>query len=352
MNLDTSKAIKSVSYNGAELQIAGRNILTVNAPTGSTVTATKDSEVKTAVENNGVWTFKGLEAGTWTITASLGSYSQTYTREFVDEMTVDVTYVSSTLNDNSWSVIGEISDAGQAENWWSVGDIKNETLSGTWGILNVSGLTVGAYIIGFNHNSGKEGTNRIHFKFGKIDGVQAAFCDSSYNSSGSGIMFHMNSSNSNSGGWKNSYMRVTLLGNNNGPSSPLSGSLMACVSAELRAALKATTKYSDNTGGGSNTASYVTATTDYFWLLAEFEIFGTRSSANSYEQYEQAQYQYYKAGNAKIHYRHDARTTAVHVWLRSVNASSSSSFCYVNTSGTAYNLHAGYSLGCAPAFAA
>ena len=328
------------------------NTLTVNAPAGSTVTATKDGEAKTAAENNGVWVFKGLEAGTWTITASLGSYSQTYTREFVDEMTINVTYVSSTLNDNSWSVIGEISDAGQAANWWSVGDIKNETLSGTWGILNVSGLTVGAYIIGFDHNSGKEGTNRIHFKFGKISGTQIAFCDSSYNSSGSGTMFHMNSSATNSGGWKNSYMRVTLLGNNNGPSSPLSGSLMACISAELRSVLKATTKYSDNTGGGSNTASYVTATTDYFWLLAEFELFGTRSYANSVEQNNQQQYQYYKAGNAKIHYRHDARTTAVVTWLRSVYASYSNGFCIVNAGGTANGYAAAYSLGCAPAFAA
>lgn len=328
------------------------NILTVTAPTGSTVTATKDGEVKTTAEDNGVWVFKGLEAGTWTITASLGSYSQTYTREFVDEMTIDVTYVSSTLDDNSWSVIGEISDAGQAENWWSVGDIKYETLSGTWGILSVAGLSVGVYIIGFNHNSSREGTNRIHFKFGKISGTQIAFCDSSYNSSGSGTMFRMNSSRSNSGGWKSSYMRVTLLGNDKGPSSPLSGSLMACVSAELRAVLKATTKYSDNTGGSSTTSSYVTATTDYFWLLAEFEVFGTRSNANSTEQHYQAQYQYYKAGNAKIHYRHDARTTAVYTWLRSVRASASFFFCVVSTDGTANRYDADYSLGCAPAFAA
>lgn len=328
------------------------NILTVNAPAGSTVTATKGGEIKTAVENNGVWTFKGLEAGTWTITASLGSYSQTYTREFVDEMTVDVTYVSSTLDNNSWSVIGEISDAGQAENWWSVGDIKYETLSGTWGILSVAGLSVGVYIIGFNHNSSREGTNRIHFKFGKISGTQIAFCDISYNSSGSGTMFHMNSSNSNRGGWKTSYMRVTLLGNDKGPSSPLSGSLMACVSAELRAVLKATTKYSDNNGNAANTSGSVTATTDYFWLLAEFEVFGTRSYANSTEQNYQAQYQYYKAGNAKIHYRHDARTTAVHAWLRSVFASGSGHFCIVGADGTAYYYLANRSLGCAPAFAA
>ena len=45
------------------------------------------------------------------------------------------------------------------------------------------------------------------------------------------------------------------------------------------------TKYTDNTAnGGGNVQTYVTATTDYLFLLAEFEVFGTRSYANSYEQ--------------------------------------------------------------------
>lgn len=44
----------------------------------------------------------------------------------------------------------------------------------------------------------------------------------------------------------------------------------------------------------------VTATTDYLFLLAEFEVFGSRSGANQYEQNSQAQYDYYKAGNSRV----------------------------------------------------
>lgn len=39
--------------------------------------------------------------------------------------------------------------------------------------------------------------------------------------------------------------------------------------------MKAVTKYSDNTGGGSDSAGYVTSTVDYLFLLAEFEYHGT-----------------------------------------------------------------------------
>ena len=79
-------------------------------------------------------------------------------------------------------------------------------------------------------------------------------------------------------------MRTVLLGNNNTPTSPLSGSFIAALPADLRKVMKGVTKYSDNTGGGSDTASYVTATTDYLWLLAEWEVFGAREETNSAEK--------------------------------------------------------------------
>ena len=44
--------------------------------------------------------------------------------------------------------------------------------------------------------------------------------------------------------------------------------------SELTSVIKTTSIYSDNTGGGSDTASYVTATQDVLYLLAEFELFG------------------------------------------------------------------------------
>ena len=116
--------------------------------------------------------------------------------------------------------------------------------------------------------------------------------------------------------------------------------------------MKSVTKYSDNTGGGSNTASYVTATTDWLFLLAEFEYHGSRSYANSAEQNYQQQYAYYQAGNSKVHYRHDNTGTAVNAWCRSVRASGSHIFCLVITDGTAAYGNADYSWAVAPGFAA
>ena len=120
--------------------------------------------------------------------------------------------------------------------------------------------------------------------------------------------------------------------------------------SDLQAVLKTTSIYSDNTGGGSDTASYVTATQDDLYLLAEFEIFGARTNANSAERNHQQQYAYYVAGNSKIKYRHDSTATAVFWWERSVRATNASYFCYVHTNGTADASYAFRSYGLAVAF--
>lgn len=85
----------------------------------------------------------------------------------------------------------------------------------------------------------------------------------------------MNLSNTNSGGWNGSYGRNTLLGNSGTPTSPPANSFMAALPADLRAVMKPVTKYTDNSGVGSNTSGAVTATTDYLFFLAEFEVQGT-----------------------------------------------------------------------------
>ena len=87
-------------------------------------------------------------------------------------------------------------------------------------------------------------------------------------------------------------------------------------------------------------------------MLAEFEVFGTRSYANSYEQNYQAQYDYYKAGNSRVAYNHSAVSTAVWWWLRSPICSNHSYFQYVSTDGTNYILIAYYCAGVRPGFAA
>ena len=113
------------------------------------------------------------------------------------------------------------------------------------------------------------------------------------------------------------------------------------------------TKYTDNTAnGGGNVQTYVTATTDYLFLLAEFEVFGTRSYANSYEQNYQAQYDYYKAGNSRVAYNHSAVSTAVWWWLRSPLYNYDAHFQYVDTDGTNNFYAANYCAGVRPGFAA
>ena len=263
-----------------------------------------------------------------------------------------MTLPTKVLNDNSWETIREVSSAGLGANYWAVGDTKSIVLNGAVVGYTFSNLTVNAFILGFNHNSAKEGANKIHFQIGKIGSTAVALCDSQYNNYGSSAGFRMNTSNTNSGGWNDSYMRKTVLGNTNTPTNPLANSLMAALPSDLRAVMQPVTKYTDNTGNSSNSSGNVTATTDYLFLLAEFEVFGTRSGANQYEQNSQAQYDYYKAGNSRVANNHSAVSTAVWWWLRSPHYTNATAFRYVYTDGTTGSTSAYYSAGVRPGFAA
>ena len=131
--------------------------------------------------------------------------------------------------------------------------------------------------------------------------------------------------------------------------SSYSGTIIAVIPAALRAVLKSVTKYTNNTGK-SSAASAVTATTDYFFLLSEYEVFGSTTSSNDTEARKQAQYSYYSAGNSKVKYNHSATSTAVIWWLRSTYAGNSTAFVRVSTDGAVAGNSANYSRGFAPGF--
>ena len=336
-------AIQAIQ-TGVPLQI------TVATNAGATVTATKGSKtVSGTADTSGNCTLTVDEAGTWTITAVTASTTKT-SDVVVGISNVDLPLVDSVLNNNSWETIKKVSDAGQGENYWSVGDRKEVTLNGTVGHLTLSNYTTYAFIIGFNHNASVEGANRIHFQLAKTalsGGIDVALCDSSYNSTvWSTGYFSMNSSQTNSGGWKSSQMRTNICGTS---LSSYSGTIIAVIPAALRAVLKSVTKYTNNTGN-SSAASAVTATTDYFFLLSEFEVFGSISYGNKNEKNKQAQYAYYSSGNSKIKYKHNSTSTAAHWWLRSPRASNSTYFMRVHASGMDDYAGANYSFGFAPGF--
>lgn len=262
--------------------------------------------------------------------------------------------IGTALNDMTWEEIRAVSDDGLASSYFSAGDTKTIVINGTAGATTFSNLSVDVFIIGIDHNSATEGTNRIHFQIGKIEGKDICLCDGKYtyaDSTATGA-FQMNRSNQNSNGWDGSPMRKTILGSDSVPTSPRANTLLSCLPSDLRAVMKSTTKYTNNTGGSTALGTgCVTATTDYLWLLSEFEVQGKQSYANKYEQNQQAQYDYYKAGNSKVKNKHNATGTAATWWLRSPETGDASNFCCVYTWGSVSKANAVSVYGISPGFA-
>lgn len=261
--------------------------------------------------------------------------------------------VSTVLNDNDWTTISEISQSGQAVNYWSVGDTKEIVINGAVGDTIFNNLNVWAFILGFNHNSFIEGKKTIHFQIGKnaqIGGTNLCLIGSSYNvySYASG-KFHMNASGDTAGGWESSDMRVLLLGSPDSPTNPVSGSLLAALPNDLRMVMRRTTKYTDNVGGANSNEESITFTEDCLWLLSEYEFGGSSSLSNYNEEEYQEQYQYYYNGNSRVFYRYNDTSSAA-IWFLRSPCRSYYQFCSVNASGGIYRTSSNGCMGVAPAF--
>ena len=318
--------------------------------TGAISASSNYTEIATTSVSGNVITVTGVKSGNCVITINVAADTN-HTAPASQTVNVSVNVISYTLNDNSWADIKSVSDAGTGATYWNVGDYKNIQIYGTVQGMSLNS-TVRAFILGFNHNSAKEGSNRIHFQIGKTtSGTDIAFCDSHEGETGSSQGFRMNLSDTNVGGWKGSYGRKTLLGNSGTPTSPPANSFMAALPDDLRVVMKSVNKYTDNKGNSNNNnSSAVTATTDYLFFLSEFEIWGSRHYANRYEKNYQAQYDYYKAGNSTAKYRHDAIDTAVGYWTRSAPYNDDVNFCNVGPGGYYSSGRADYSDGLAPGF--
>lgn len=353
VNWTIGKAAGSLSINPTSLTLNTRNpsgtITVTRAGNGTISAVSNNTKIATVSVSGNIVTVNNVNqtSGAAVITVKV-SAGTNHNAPADKTCSVTAAFVSSVLNDNDWATIRQVSDNGQGANYWSIGDRKAEKLSGTVGSLSLNG-TYYPFIVDFDHNKAKESPNAhtITFQFAKsalAGGADIAFYDSKYSpdngwaSAGAGY-FVMNTTSTNSGGWTGSYMKKTIM-----------PQFKAACTAGLRAAIKAVTVYSDNKGGGSDTASNVTASSEEFYLPAEFEIHGARSYANSAEQNYQTQLAYYKAGNSKKRYKYNATNTAVIVWCRSVGASRSGAFCTVSTDGTPNYNNASYSLALAPLY--
>ena len=319
--------------------------IVVTAPTGSDVTVSKGSTILYAPEVSGTWTFNVPEQGDWSATAILGSKtaSKTVSVSKVGVYNVTLRYVSTTLNDNSWEDIKSVADASEGQNYWAVGDTKQITINGKLSDgLTLSNYSTYVYIIGFDHNSSIEGVGIVFggFKYYADTSKGLALCDSGYAATKyAGSWLNINNSNVTDGGWKDCSMRNACL-----------VAMKNAFPSDLQSVIRTSTIYSDNVGTTAGLESSVTSTQDDVYLLAEYEIFGTRKYANQYEQNYQQQYAYYIAGNSKVMYRHSNPWNQASWWTRSLYVGTAERFCCVDGEGNDGATNTGSSYGLAPAF--
>ena len=269
----------------------------------------------------------------------------------------------------TWEQLADIARQGTwAENNIEIGDYKALTLNGTVGTVALNNYTTYATVIGFDHNKDKEIIGYPHAitfgLFADAQGKQLILIDQYYGgfstlTTSFAINPGNNSTSTNSGGWKKAKIRKNILGSTdveNGDATPATitspgaNTLMAALPPELRPVLKPITKYTDNVGNKSTSATAITATTEYLPLMAEFEVFGTRKKANENEQMRQVQYQYYKDENDKKRYRYNDVSVSSTWCLRSPYANNEYYFCAVSYNGSNDTNYSGASLGLAPIF--
>ena len=275
MTLDTTTKSKTItvtrSGNGTISAVSSNTAAATVSVSGNTVTVT------------------GKANGSAKITISVAAGTN-YTAPASKTCAVTVSFLKDNFADNDWSAIIAACHSGSVPSTWVVGNSKTMTINGT---------SYQVDIIGKNHDTYTNGgkaplTFQLHDCYGETK--------------------NMNSSNTNSGGWKNSAMRTTRL-----------PAILALMPTEVQNGIREVSKKA-SVGGASSTIETVS---DKLFLLSEVEIFGSTSYSAAGEG---TQYDYYKAGNSKVKNRNGS---AAYWWERSPYASNSTFFCLVSSSGDA-----------------
>ncbi len=211
--------------------------------------------------------------------------------------------ISTTLASNSWATIAQVSAAGNASSFWSVGDEKT---------ITVNGETLTLVIMGFNHDDLASGG-----KAGITFGLKHLMKDTR----------QMNSSNTNSGGFTGSAMYTWL-----------QNTLLNQLPSDLKNVIKSVNKKT-SAGGASST---INTNSMKLFLFSEQEIFGAKTYSTGSEG---SQYSYFATAANRIKKLQNGAGSANSWWERSPNASNSVSFCSVYSGGDASYYGAGFNGG-------
>ena len=204
------------------------------------------------------------------------------------------------------------------------GDIHRKVSIGDQVTLSLNGVNYTFDVIGFNHdtltNAAAYGEETATGKAGITFQMHDIFATT----------YPMNSTSTNSGGWKSSAMRNSTM-----------AIMKGYIPDDWESIIKPVNKVS-STGG--NSTSGTETVSDNCFLLSEIEIFGSTYQSVSGEG---TQYSYYKAGNSKVKNKGGSASTW---WERSHRSGKSGYFCSVSSTGKASANYANKSEGVAFGF--
>lgn len=296
-------SVESDNTGIATASVSGTTI-TISSVNDTTGTATVTVRVSEGDNHN------APEDATIAVTASFkpsastsAASGVTYTSGLSGLSASEVSMFAEAISNNS-AVTSTTStvyiDFGSVHRKLSVGDQVTLALNGTNYAFD---------IIGFNHDAlttaAAYGASTATGKAGITLQMHDLFATT----------YKMNSSNTNSGGWKSSAMRTSTMATMNG-----------YLPSAWRSVIKPVNK---KAGTGDGSSSGTETVSDSCFLLAVVEIFGKTTYSVSGEG---SQYAYYKAGNSTVKNRSG---TARNWWGRSPHSGSSSSFCGVMDDGRA-----------------
>lgn len=289
-------ALYALSQKGSPAEVH------VIADNGTQVTMTKGGKTLTAMVSGGEAVLYPTELGEWTIKYTFDSSQKTkqWKLEVIGIVYVYPFTIGDNLNDTDWVDIDICGRLGMAQQFFKVGDSKT---------VNIGGTNYEVQIIDFNHDD-KVSDGKAAYSFQLVDCLNQTQ--------------HMNTSNTNTGGWNGSAMRGRM------------STYKSQLPAALRNVIK-TVKKKSGTGGGSSSGTQ--QTNDDLFLLSEIEIFGTTTYSVAGEG---TQYEWYKAGNSRIK---KVNGSAYTWWERSPGSGGADYFCSVNSSGSASSNGASYSGG-------
>lgn len=303
----------TVSVSGTTITVTGKAegsaTITVSVAAGTNYTAPANKTCAVTVKS-------AAPAGA---TASTSAQSGvTYTDGLSGIAASDVTIFAQAISNNS-AITSATSTV-----YVDYGDVHRKISVGDQVALSLNGTSYNFDVIGFNHDTLTTAT-----AYGSATATGKA-----------GITFQMhdlfattypmNSSNTNTGGWKSSVMRTSTM-----------VTMKGYLPSAWQTAIKAVNKIS-GVGGGSSSGTETVS--DSCFLLAEIEIFGSTAYSVSGEG---TQYAYYSAGNSKVKTKSGS---ARYWWERSPLSGDSYNFCGVVSSGDADYSYASDSYGVAFGF--